>query len=152
MSVTYAWIGVDPGGSGAGSMLCDQGEAMPTLKFKDATERDIALWMIEIAQGWDRTVAVIERVSSSPQMGVTSSFSFGRSYGFLRGCLSALGIPFAEVTPQKWQKDMGCLTKGDKNVSKQRAQQLYPHVKITHANADSLLIATYCKRNHDDLF
>jgi hypothetical protein len=38
------------------------------------------------------------------------------------------------------------MTKGDKNVSKRRAQELYPQLKITHSTADALLIATYGTR------
>jgi hypothetical protein len=60
--------------------------------------------------------------------------------------LTAAGIPFERVRPQKWQQAMGCMTKGDKNVSKRRAQELYPQLKITHATADALLIATYGTR------
>jgi hypothetical protein len=78
-------------------------------------------------------------------MGVTSAFTFGQSYGFLRGILAASKIPFIEVSPQKWQREMGCMTKGNKNVTKQAAQQRWPKLKITHANADSLLIAEYAR-------
>ena len=39
---------------------------------------------------------------------------------------------------------MKCLTKGDKNVTKSAAQRLYPDRKITHADADAILIARYC--------
>ena len=46
----------------------------------------------------------------------------------------------------RWQKYLGCLTKGDKNVSKAKAQELFPDLKITHAIADSLLIAEYGRR------
>jgi hypothetical protein len=42
-----------------------------------------------------------------------------------------------------WQKSLGCLTHGDKNVSKAAAQRLFPGMKITHATADALLIAYY---------
>jgi hypothetical protein len=41
---------------------------------------------------------------------------------------------------------MGCLTRGDKNVSKAKAQQLFPTMKITHAVADALLLAAYAQR------
>jgi hypothetical protein len=41
---------------------------------------------------------------------------------------------------------MGCLTKGDKNVSKKRAQELFPSIKCTHATSDALLIAEYGNR------
>jgi hypothetical protein len=40
------------------------------------------------------------------------------------------------------------MTKGDKNVTKRMAQQLYPDIKITHANADALLIHEYGKQIH----
>ena len=60
--------------------------------------------------------------------------------------LCAATIPYEEVTPQKWQKALGCRTGGDKNVSKARAQALFPLQNITHAIADALLLAEYCRR------
>jgi hypothetical protein len=36
---------------------------------------------------------------------------------------------------------MKCRTGGDKNISKARAQELFPRVKVTHKNADALLLA-----------
>ena len=80
-------------------------------------------------------------------MGVKSAFTFGQGFGHIEMALTAAGIPFERVSPQKWQKAMGCLTKGDKNVSKRRAQELFPHLKVTHATADALLIAAYGRRN-----
>jgi len=77
---------------------------------------------------------------------VASSFKFGQGFGHLEMALTAAKIPFTYVTPQKWQKELGCLTGGDKNVSKSRAQQLFPHIKCTHAISDALLIAEYCRR------
>ena len=81
-----------------------------------------------------------------PGQGVASSFKFGQGFGHLEMALTASGIPHTYVAPQKWQKELQCLTKGDKNVSKARAQQLFPHIKVTHAIADALLIAEYCRR------
>ena len=80
------------------------------------------------------------------RMGARSAFTFGRGYGNLEMALTAAGIPFERVSPQKWQKSLGCLTKGDKNVSKRKAQELFPSLKITHATADALLIAEYGRR------
>jgi hypothetical protein len=57
--------------------------------------------------------------------------------------LTAAQIPFERVRPAAWQKALGCLTGGDKNVSKRRAQELFPQLKVTHATADALLIAYY---------
>jgi len=88
-------------------------------------------------------MAYLEQVHSSPQMGVVSSFTFGNGFGHLEMALTAAEIPFERVRPQVWQKAMGCMTKGDKNVSKRKAQELFPQIKVTHAIADALLIASY---------
>lgn len=90
--------------------------------------------------------AILERVSASPQMGVTSAFSFGKGYGGLLMALTALQIPFELVSPVRWQNALGCRTKGDKNITKRRAQQIFPNIQITHAIADALLLAEYGRR------
>jgi Holliday junction resolvasome RuvABC endonuclease subunit len=135
------FIGIDPGVAGGIAIIRkhDAGIEIETFKLKDATERDV--W--DFIAGNDPGFAIIEAVHSSPQMGVVSAFTFGRSFGLLRGLLIAAGIPFETARPQAWQKAMGCLSKGDKNVTKAKAQELHPSVKITHANADALLLANY---------
>lgn len=149
------FIGIDPGGSGAFVVLYSDSNEIDWFPFKDSSEAEIASALEIHCRNFDegnRAVAVIERVHSMPRQGVASSFKFGQSYGFLRGLLTAFEIPFVEVTPQKWQKAMGCMTKGDKNVSKQRAGQLFPGVKFTHAFADAALIAAYCKLEAKKIF
>jgi crossover junction endodeoxyribonuclease RuvC len=138
------YFGIDPGKSGAIAAIWEDGQPYASQQKLNATESDIAefLQMFDL----DCAKAVIEKVSSSPQMGVVSAFSFGKSYGFLLGLLTAYRVPFVEVSPQRWQKAMHSMTKGDKNVTKRKAQQLWPKLKITHANADALLIAEYCRR------
>jgi Holliday junction resolvasome RuvABC endonuclease subunit len=79
-------------------------------------------------------------------MGVVSAFTFGCNYERVVMALMCAGIPVEEVTPQRWQKALGCLTHGDKKVSKARAQQLFPGIKITNYIADALLIAEYGRR------
>ena len=142
-AVNRTFLGIDPGQSGGIAFV---GEGLLLAFSMPNTERD--LW--GLMGGRERyggdVFAVIERVHSMPKQGVASSFKFGQSYGFLRGCLIASGIPFEEVTPQVWQREMGCLSKGDKNVTKARAQQLFPALKITHATADALLLAAYAQR------
>lgn len=138
-------IGIDPGVGGGMAIIYP--EYIHLLSFRDKTEHDISQFLyLWTGTNRDDQYAMIEKVSSSPQMGVVSAFTFGKSYGFLRGLLTGEEIPFEEVSPQKWQKAMGCMTKGDKNVSKAKAQQLFPQLKVTHAIADALLIAEYCRR------
>ena len=132
-------MGIDPGKSGAVAVIADE---VSHYAFSKYTEHDLA----DIMGEWkDKGVSMcyLERVAAMPKQGVTSVFTFGKNFGWYIGVLDALKIPYSFVTPQKWQKVMQCRSGGDKNVTKRRAQQLYPSLKITHAIADALLIATY---------
>lgn len=147
-SSSRLYVGIDPGASGGiafvsflnGRVKAQSLEAMPK------TERDVAdLFSPGIV------LACIESVHAMPQQGVSSSFTFGRNYGFLRGCLIALHLPFQEVTPRMWQKALGVTPKGKeesktefKNRLKAMAQQRFPEERITLATADAVLIALYC--------
>lgn len=133
------FLGIDPGISGSIAVVFDGGQEYIKL---NNTEQDIFDFLTEHKANF----ACIEKVASSPQMGVKSAFTFGKSFGFLIGILVASKIPFEFVSPQKWQKSMGCMSGGDKNITKSAAQRLFPNAKITHANADALLIAEYCRR------
>lgn len=146
MSEQLMYLGIDPGANGCVVAVTVDGAIRHRFNLKDKTPRDIA----EFIDGIRHSVgeAVIERVSSSPQQGVVSAFSFGRSYGMLIGLLAAYEIPYREVTPQKWQQEMQCRSGGDKNVTKNAAQKRWPSDKFTHANADATLIAEYCRRTH----
>lgn len=135
------YLGLDPGQSG-GMALVSSARQAQIWKFPD-TEADVAALLVEVLS---RNVAFcyIENVHSMPKQGVSSSFKFGRHYGFLRGVLTGR-VPFEEISPMKWQKAMACMSKGDKNVTKAKAQQLFPKLKITHATADALLLAEFCR-------
>lgn len=142
-------LGIDPGMSGGIASLVESDHRWNAAAVGMlSTERDIAdyFWKLYMDGQEGGIFAFIERVHAMPKQGVSSTFKFGTNYGFLRGCLVTTGIPFEEVTPQGWQKLMGCMTGGDKNISKAKAQQLFPELKITHAIADALLIAEYGRR------
>lgn len=137
-------IGIDPGLSGGIAWIHDgkaAAEKMPE------TERDLLDLLTGIAREGP-CFAVIEQVASSPQMGVVSAFTFGVGYGRLQMALTAAGIPYDRIRPMKWQTAMQCRTKGDKNVSKRRAQELFPAMKCTHAISDALLMAEYARRRN----
>lgn len=133
------YLGIDPGMSGGIAFVSN--ELVEAHKMPE-TERDT----YDLVSKYAPCIrfALIERVHSMPKQGVASSFKFGRNYGFLRGVLIATQVRFDEITPQAWQKAMGCMTGGDKNISKSKAQQLFPKLKCTHAIADALLIAQLC--------
>ena len=140
------YLGLDPGVSGG--LACVDGLGRGEARAMPTTERDILDALEALAGGPARgaCIAVIERVHSMPKQGHSGAFTFGRSRGRLEMALTALRIPFEEVSPQVWQRAMGCLTGGDKNISKRRAQQLFPSLTIVHATADALLLAAFCRR------
>jgi hypothetical protein len=144
-------IGLDPGQSGGIAIIPDNNPAKAWAIKMPETLADLWDELSKHEPRWTGVEgfvvhACLERVHSMPGQGVSSSFKFGQGFGHLEMALTAARIPFTYVTPQKWQKELQCLTKGNKNVSKARAQQLFPHIKVTHALADSLLIAEYCRR------
>lgn len=142
-------LGIDPGASGGIALLKDDGAQAWKMP---ATERDTWALICPEPETWI-DVAYIEQVHSMPKQGVASTFKFGQNYGLLRGLLIAASIRFEAVPPRTWQgvfslpslKAAGSLTK-KKNAHKARAQELFPDLKVTHANADALLIAEYGRR------
>lgn len=136
--MTHTIMGIDPGKNG-GIAIRTNDETF-VLSMSNKTEMDIREWMVDQPRP---TMCYIEKVHSMPGQGVKSMFSFGQNYGFLRGILITRGIPFEEVRPAVWQGVLSCKTKGDKNITKAKAQQLFPDIKVTHAIADALLIAEY---------
>jgi crossover junction endodeoxyribonuclease RuvC len=139
-------LGIDPGVSGGISIHSWGGATWSAnvTAFKDVSPHDMAA-LIRYAK-IDK--AYIEQVSSMPGQGVASTFKFGENFGWWQGVLTSLGIPFIRVQPLKWQTALGCRTGGDKKVSKRKAQELFPDLRITHNTADALLIGEYGRREH----
>lgn len=138
-------IGVDPGKLGGITVLSQVNTSLALCYKMPETEADILSVIISHALK-DVNMVFIERVGASPQMGVVSAFTFGYGYGTLVGIFTALKLPITFVSPAVWQRNMGCLSGGDKNVTKRRAQQLFPNIKVNHYISDSLLIAEYGRR------
>lgn len=140
------YLGIDPGVGGGIAILNADGSVVRVVKMpKDATGVLAALTTdIGLA------VAVLEHVWSMPGQGHGGAFTFGRGFGRLEMALTAAAIPFTLVVPRKWQPAMGVYyPKGrDKNIAKARAHKLFPKTVTTHATADALLIAAYCRWLH----
>ena len=180
MSGAPIYLGIDPGASGAIAEIRPD-EAPVVWPLRDRTPLDIAALLATYEPGEVRGAA-LEQVHAGvfagrgsragiddtcpacgqsrgrPRMGAVSAFSFGESYGILRGCLAGAGIPHVVVLPSKWLRAVGVASvKGSsktdrKNRNKQRAQELYPRVVVgdsgkasrpTHATADAVLIGHY---------
>ncbi len=166
------YIGIDPGSNTGGVAYIRTYVGFPdevaAVKISDLTEK--MTWELFKNIIRETTIdayvfCVIEKVHSMPGQGVSSSFKFGGNYFGLRMALIGNSIPFDECSPQRWimyygmkKKIIGTETdeKGKKeNILeaktdwkrrlRQKAEQLFPEVKMTNYIADALLIANYCK-------
>ena len=138
------YLGIDPGISGGIALLSANGDVVDLSPMPD-TEKDVVDHLRELSPRVK--YAVLEKVGPMPKQGIASTAKFMKQYGVLIGVLFALDIRFEDVRPQVWQHALNCRTGGDKNVSKRKAQQLFPQQKITHAVADAALIAEYARRS-----
>lgn len=149
--------GIDPGQSGALAILDPENNRMrlfdmPIFEYI-TTRKRIKIDPYAIAaflQQQPLALAYVEEVHSSPQMGVSSAFSFGEGKGILLGALAALGVPLTEVKPMIWKKQMR--VPADKRAAVQRASQLFPQLAayfkgprggVIDGRAEAALIALF---------
>ena len=116
-------IGIDCGQTGGVAVVEDgkfvNGIRMPIIirsRFKHVDIRALMAWFTALPIRDDDLTFVIESVHSSPQMGVTSAFSFGRAAGGVEAWAMMHGLPVEFVTPSKW--------KGDLNLSSDKQDSL----------------------------
>jgi crossover junction endodeoxyribonuclease RuvC len=152
-------IGIDPGLSGAIAIISTESLKifdMPTMtverngKAKRQVSAAELAEMLYLYSGRDCHV-YCERVSAMAGQGVTSVFSFGRSFGMIEGILAAFKMPVTFVPPATWVKAVG---RGQgKDASRARAMELFPsdqdqfkRVK-DDGRADAALIAYWGSRH-----
>lgn len=185
------YIGIDPGISGACCVIGKDraiafidtpivtmkvGKSMKNSLDASACADIIANIMIE-SNG--ECYAIIEKVQAMPgkphnkmgalienleqrSMGATSAFNFGKGFGIWLGILAAFKMPFEQVHPATWKRQLmqGMNTDADapnsarKNAARIRAIELYPRVakqlnlKKHHGRADALLLAEFGRRTY----
>jgi hypothetical protein len=163
-------IGIDPGKSG-GIAWCGDDGVVSAVKMPE-TETDVTEFLRKLSyirpaftETRQHVVVYLERVASFPGDGGAAMFTFGRGFGYLLGTLAAFKCPVVEVLPLKWKRTLSVLpTKNPKpdsesdeqrrrrkyehktklkKASKDKAQKLFPHLKITHMTSEALLIMEY---------
>lgn len=147
-----AYIGIDPGKTGAAALIAKRYTGEEYIDIIDYLE-PIALTqeIKEWAETYNIVLAVVEKVHSMPGQGVVSSFNFGVNFGIWRGILSALQIPHVFIPPQVWQKGLFSKTDGyNKKRGLSVVRRLYPgsqffKLEKHHNRADALLMARYAK-------
>lgn len=146
------YIGIDPGKHGALAVLSADGAVQVLMTFDEYAYR-VALAHLE-----DRAVCALEKVGAMPGQGVTSMFTFGDNFGFIRGLLAAYEIPYQLVPPVKWKKAFSVTA--DKGSSIAAAHRLFPSESLLRTErsrkpddniAEALLLAEYARRNFSPL-
>ena len=103
-------IGIDPGVSGAISILEDKKVIkvfdMPTMIDGKKNKRQVNGSQVtniikENLYNNKETIVVVEQVNAMPGQGVTSMFNFGQSFGVIKGVCAALSLPIYFVRPTK---------------------------------------------------
>lgn len=146
---TCAVLGIDPGVRGGVALLQPDGKTILAQGLKPEMTEDDVTRIVGEAVGLAHyarchLVCYMEKVGYIRGDGGLGAFTFGRIYGLLRGILRCRSVPIHDVYPQMWQAKLDCLSGGNKNVTKLKAQTLFPDLEhITHATADALLIAYY---------
>ena len=149
-------IGIDPGLDGGIAII--QGshiellETIPTETKGGFIKRQVdAQKLSNILRVYPDLVCYLEGVASRPGQGVASVFSFGDTYGAIRGVLGALNIPVYTVSPSKWKKALEVSSKED---SLKASKELFPSVqfkKKDHNIAEALLIAYYGQKERENV-
>ena len=149
-------VGIDPGVSGAicilrngkVTMTCDMPIMVDGTKSKrQVNAAELANILINEKIG-EQDKIILESVSAMPGQGVTGMFSFGQSFGVIKGVCAALKLPLHLVRPVKWKKDFNLLN-SEKDASRTKVIEMYPYIsskvsKKKDANkADAILIAKY---------
>jgi crossover junction endodeoxyribonuclease RuvC len=98
--MSHWYVGIDPGKSGAYAII-NEDYAIVSYGLFDKNNSLIAL---RKTFPDTHTRACLEAVHAMPMQGVTSMFSFGENFGFWKGVLEALDIPYILTPPQTWQK------------------------------------------------
>src|SRR5262249_29273444 len=68
---------------------------------------------------------LIERAQAMPKQGASSGFKYGRAVGAIEAVIAGCEVPLTIIEPTAWKKFHG-LRGGDKEISRQRALQLFP--------------------------
>jgi len=147
-------LGIDPGLDGGLAIIDGSAiellETIPTQTKGGFIKRQVdAQKLSNILRVYPDLVCYLEGVASRPGQGVASVFSFGDTYGAIRGVLGALNIPVYTVSPSKWKKALEVSSKED---SLKASKDLFPSVqfkKKDHNIAEALLIAYYGQKERE---
>src|SRR5262245_6089709 len=131
--------GIDPGQTGAIGMVC--GTLWQVTDMPDSVRGLVDYFLDYVIRPNLNVKVYIEQVGLIPgQMSAKGGTTFMKHCGQIEGVLTAMEIPYELVTPGVWMKAMGCLTRGNKDVTYQKALAMFPSLKITRSNSEAMLL------------
>lgn len=148
-------IAIDPGLSGG--IVSGDLSSPAVVKNMPDTEADVVHLLRACTEHHQENVLVIEKLPHfvavpGGRVSGASMAKLHRNAGLITGAAIAMGLRVVEIDPHSWQKHFRLGTKKSaggytawKNVLKGEAQKRFPGFKVTHANADALLIWEYAR-------
>ena len=121
---------------------------MPVAMSGTGSRKEVVpVLLADIVRDLAPDMCVIERVHAMPKQGVSSVFSFGDSFGVVRGVMGTLRVPTHYVAPGVWKR---ALRLGqDKAGARAMAVRLFPDngrdfVRVKdHDRAEAALLAWF---------
>ena len=154
-------VGIDPGFKGAIGFVSVEGlrhRAIPMPVVKESNKNvldEYAIKQIFDARKKKIKHVFVEKAQAMPGQGVTSMFNYAAGYGFLRGLLVGLDLPYTLVRPTSWKREICRDMPKGKDVSIIVVKRLWPGIclkptrrskKDSDGMADALCIAEYGRR------
>ena len=151
-----AYIGIDPGASGALCLLIPETKEIEFCSTKDPAE--IYEWLVSIQKAYHAVIILLEDVHSIYGTSAKSNFNFGRNLGRVETLAEVSEIGFDRILPKAWQSKcnikvpQGITGPARKKLLKkntaQKCKELYPQAAIygpkgglLDGKSDSLMIA-----------
>jgi hypothetical protein len=117
-------LAVDPGATGAFACLTDDGDLLWSVTAPDPYTPHTVGMILDDYEDRPFDQAVLEQAQNMPGQGGSSSFKYGRGFGWIEMGLADRRIPVSCVTPAVWKRTLGLTA--DKTKAVALAQRTWP--------------------------
>jgi len=138
--------GIDPGKKGAIALL-DEQNVVDALEMPETTKG--VLEAIERMSEYDVKMLALEKPIAMPGQGTKTTSTVFQAYGVLVAGLTVFHVPFIEVAPARWKRNLDLTS--SKDLSRERATQMFPEfahlwkLKRQDGVAEAALLAYWAK-------
>lgn len=144
--ISEVYGGIDPGKKGAIAWLSQDGHL--TAVEMPSTTKDV-LDVIESMAQHDVKMLALEKPIAMPGQGTKTTSTVFQAYGVLVAGLTVFNVPFIEVAPARWKRNLDLTA--SKDLSRERATQMFPEyahlwkLKRQDGVAEASLLAYWAK-------